>query len=73
MTHFQFAVNDCGVIQFSNFTIFEDNGYDINEKLEQFGVDVYHSCYDKTRWNYKLFDTTTDTAKNTWFRAPGIK
>lgn len=68
---FKFAVNERGVFQFGNLTIFEDNGFTVNETFEDPAVDVYYNCYNKSRWNFKLYDSTTDTAKNTWFRAPG--
>ncbi|KAJ2951526.1 hypothetical protein O0L34_g13677 [Tuta absoluta] len=71
ISEFEVAVNKKGVIQFNNYNIYEDNGYKINEPLALFGVDAYYNCYSSTRWNFKCFNTLTDTAKNTWCRAPG--
>lgn len=68
---FQITVNRAGVIQRLNSTIYEDNGYKVNETLTALGADVYNNCYDATKINYKAFDTVTDTAKNTWCRSPG--
>ncbi|XP_026741742.1 xanthine dehydrogenase/oxidase-like [Trichoplusia ni] len=68
---FEVAVNHSGQIQKIDLSIYEDNGYKINETLSALGVDVFNNCYDATRFNYKLFDTITDTAKNSWCRSPG--
>lgn len=43
----------------------------VNEKLTIFSVQSYDNCYNRSRWNYKNFDVLTDTAKNSWLRAPG--
>lgn len=67
----QVAVNHSGQIQKIDLSIYEDNGYKINETLSALGVDVFNNCYDATKFNYKLFDTITDTAKNSWCRSPG--
>lgn len=52
--------------------MYEDNGFTVNEKLQFFAVENYSNAYNGSRWNYKNFSTITDTAKNTWFRAPGM-
>ncbi|XP_041981242.1 xanthine dehydrogenase-like [Aricia agestis] len=69
--NFEMAVDAKGVIQYNNFSSYSDNGYIVNEPLINLGLDVYNNCYDKTRWNYKAFNTLTDTASNTWCRSPG--
>lgn len=51
--------------------MYEDNGYKTNETLTALGSDVYYNCYDSAKFNYKSFDTITETAKNTWCRSPG--
>ncbi|KAJ2951519.1 hypothetical protein O0L34_g13669 [Tuta absoluta] len=71
VSEFEVAVNKQGVIQYNNYNIYEDNGYKVNEPLGLFGVDAYYNCYSNSRWNFKSFNTLTDTAKNTWCRAPG--
>ncbi|CAH2233051.1 jg18400 [Pararge aegeria aegeria] len=48
-----------------------DNGYVYNEPLMQFGIDVYYNCYRKERWDHTGYNATTDTASNSWVRAPG--
>ncbi|CAB3227920.1 unnamed protein product [Arctia plantaginis] len=68
---YEVAVNKSGVIQYINETMYEDNGYKRNEILSTLGTGVYNNCYDATKFNYKVFDTITETAKNSWCRAPG--
>ncbi|XP_041981245.1 xanthine dehydrogenase/oxidase-like [Aricia agestis] len=68
---FEAGVNKEGVIQFINFVLYSDNGYIYNENLSDLGKDVYYNCYDQAPWNYTCFNTLTDTASNTWCRAPG--
>ncbi|XP_060804033.1 uncharacterized protein LOC106135750 isoform X2 [Amyelois transitella] len=67
---FEVAINNDGVIQYMDFNIFEDNGYTVNEQLAILGAKIYNTCYDGSTWNFKCYDCTTDTAKNTWCRSP---
>lgn len=64
-------MNNAGVIQRLDTTMYEDNGYTINETLTALGAGVYNNCYDATKMNYKAYDTVTDLPKNTWCRSPG--
>lgn len=48
-----------------------DNGYVIDEVFTDGVLKMYNNCYDKARWNFKVYTVTTDTASNTPFRAPG--
>lgn len=73
MSFFQAGVNKYGIIQYVNHDVYEDNGYERNEIISDFGVIEYNNCYNDTIWNYKCIDTITDTAKNTWARSPGEK
>ncbi|XP_045499718.1 xanthine dehydrogenase 1-like [Colias croceus] len=68
---YEVAVNSQGVIQYNNMELYEDNGYVVNEPLTLFGVDIFFNCYDKSPWNFKVYDTVTDTTSNTWCRSPG--
>ncbi|XP_075976856.1 uncharacterized protein LOC142977054 [Anticarsia gemmatalis] len=68
---YEVGVDSSGTIQYMDYTIFEDNGYKLNELLILVVDTVYSNCYDVTRWNYKSFNVFTDTAKNTLVRAPG--
>lgn len=70
--NFQTGVNSSGVIQYLNVNMYEDNGYKINEIIPLLGLEVYNNCYYSKRWNYSCFNGITDTAKNTFCRAPGI-
>ncbi|XP_072949588.1 xanthine dehydrogenase/oxidase-like [Epargyreus clarus] len=68
---YEIAVNKSGVIQYVNYNLYEDNGYVFSEPLILYTLDVYYNCYNNKRWNYKAFNSTTDTASNTWCRSPG--
>ncbi|XP_038212504.1 xanthine dehydrogenase 1-like [Zerene cesonia] len=70
-TSFEVGVNAQGVIQYNNYNLYEDNGYIIDEPLTMLGVDVFYNCYDKAAWNYKSYDTVTDSTSHTWCRSPG--
>ncbi|KAG6462340.1 hypothetical protein O3G_MSEX013200 [Manduca sexta] len=54
-----------------NYDLYEDNGYTINEQFIQVIVGSYSNCYDSSSWNFRCFDVTTDTPKNSWCRSPG--
>ncbi|XP_049875013.1 xanthine dehydrogenase-like [Pectinophora gossypiella] len=69
-TDYEVGVNIAGAVQYLNMNLYEDNGFDIDELLSMLGIDAYYNCYDNSRWNYKCFNSTTDTAKNTWCRSP---
>ncbi|XP_026741864.1 xanthine dehydrogenase-like [Trichoplusia ni] len=70
-SNFEAGVNKYGIIQYVNHDVYEDNGYERNEIISDFGVIEYNNCYNDTIWNHKCIDTITDTAKNTWARSPG--
>ncbi|KAG6464941.1 hypothetical protein O3G_MSEX014825 [Manduca sexta] len=70
-TEFEVAVNSAGEIQYMDYSLYEDNGHMFNEKLSLVVIDSYNNCYDTSKWNIECYDTLTDTAKNTWCRAPG--
>ncbi|XP_075976974.1 xanthine dehydrogenase/oxidase-like isoform X2 [Anticarsia gemmatalis] len=71
VVNFDADINNSGVIQSINFNLYEDNGYKTNEQFTLLGTGAYNNAYKKSRWNYKSYDSITDTAKNTWARAPG--
>ncbi|XP_031766920.2 aldehyde oxidase 1-like [Galleria mellonella] len=68
---YEAGVNATGIIQYLNYNTYEGNGYTINETLSMLGAGVFNNCYNKTRWNFKGYDVTTDLAKNTFCRSPG--
>ncbi|XP_063894693.1 xanthine dehydrogenase/oxidase [Helicoverpa armigera] len=67
---YEVSVNKSGVIQSLNTIIYEDNGYKVSETLTALTADVYYNCYIATAMNFKSYDITTDTHKNTWCRSP---
>ncbi|XP_022827163.1 xanthine dehydrogenase 1-like [Spodoptera litura] len=71
VTDYEVAVNSSGILQYVNLFAYTDNGYKINEPIAFYAADVYFNCYDGTKFNYKSYNTITDTAKNTYCRAPG--
>ncbi|KAJ8719321.1 hypothetical protein PYW08_011496 [Mythimna loreyi] len=68
---FETGVDKFGVIQYINYRVFEDNGYKKNEQFTVLGEGQFYNAYNKARWTYTSYDSTTDTAKNTWARSPG--
>ncbi|CAG4933298.1 unnamed protein product [Parnassius apollo] len=70
-TEFEVGVNAGGVIQYLNCNLYTDNGYILNEPLIMLGTSVNNNCYDLSTWNFKSFNTVTDTASNSWCRSPG--
>ncbi|KAJ8719323.1 hypothetical protein PYW08_011498 [Mythimna loreyi] len=72
ITEFEAGVNNSGTIQYINYSIYEDAGYMINGNLINFiSIGQYNNAYNRSRWSYKSFNSVTDSAKNTWVRAPG--
>ncbi|XP_026741583.1 xanthine dehydrogenase/oxidase-like isoform X2 [Trichoplusia ni] len=70
-TTFEAAVNSSGQLQYLNAELYEDNGYKTNEMVSTIGMDVYNNCYDKSKINFKYYDSITDMPKNTFCRSPG--
>ncbi|XP_045452021.1 LOW QUALITY PROTEIN: xanthine dehydrogenase-like [Melitaea cinxia] len=70
-SNFEIGVDRNGKIQYLNHSLYNDNGYVINEPLMMFGVELYSNVYNNEAWNHKSFNTVTDTPSNTWVRSPG--
>ncbi|XP_073945873.1 aldehyde oxidase 1-like [Choristoneura fumiferana] len=70
-TEYEVAVDATGRVQYCNENVYMDNGYVVDEPFSLFTLDAYNNCYEKARWNFKVFTVTTDTASNTWCRSPG--
>lgn len=64
-------MNSSGKIQYLECHIYEDNGYVASDSVNAFVMSGLKNCYDNRRWQYKIFDVLTDTASNTYARAPG--
>lgn len=67
----QVATDARGKVQYCNENIYMDNGYVVSEVINEGALVMYNNCYDESRWDCKLYNVTTDTASNTWCRAPG--
>ncbi|XP_061717702.1 xanthine dehydrogenase-like [Cydia pomonella] len=70
-TEYEVAVDATGKIQYCNENLYMDHGYVVDEPLFLATLDVFNNCYEKARFDYKVFNVTTDTASNTWCRSPG--
>ncbi|XP_045484579.1 xanthine dehydrogenase 1-like isoform X1 [Pieris rapae] len=70
-TNFEVSVNSAGRIQYNKYDLFEDNGYIVGEPIAIFSTDAFNNCYDKSSWDFKLYNAITDTPSNTWCRSPG--
>lgn len=70
---YQAGVNAVGEIQYLNLSVYQDEGYSPNEAPLTFGgVTRYiKSGYNDSHWNIVGYGVRTDTASNTWCRAPG--
>ncbi|XP_047998098.1 probable aldehyde oxidase 4 [Leguminivora glycinivorella] len=71
-TDFEVAVDATGRIQYCNENLYTDNGYVLDEPLFMGTFDVYNNCYEKARFDYKVFNVITDTASNSWCRSPAF-
>lgn len=65
------GVNDAGEIQFLNGSIYQDDGHAPNDSA--IGATIHHvtNAYSPDRWNITGYGVKTDSAANTWCRAPG--
>ncbi|CAH2090017.1 unnamed protein product [Euphydryas editha] len=70
-SNFEIGVNRNGKVQYLNHSIYDDNGYVLNEPLMMFGVDLYSNVYNNEAWTHRSLNTLTDTPSNTWVRSPG--
>ncbi|CAH2982952.1 unnamed protein product [Chilo suppressalis] len=64
------GVNKKGEIQYAISKLYEDNGYAVTEIVAVLGIDACVNVYKKLWWDYACYNSTTDTAKNTYCRAP---
>ncbi|XP_052749009.1 uncharacterized protein LOC113513039 [Galleria mellonella] len=71
-SEYELAVNNVGVIQYFEYHIYVDNGYVYSDSVVTYIPPSLKSCYDNRRWQSKIFNVTTDTASNTYARAPGF-
>ncbi|KAK9512029.1 hypothetical protein O3M35_000556 [Rhynocoris fuscipes] len=68
---YEVGVNDQGEIQYLNANIYEDDGHITNDA--SVGTTFHHikNVYNASTWNLKGYSVITDTACNSWCRAPG--
>lgn len=65
-------VDDRGRIQYLNNEIWQDFGHSLNESVVPLTTKWFLNCYDTKYWNYNAWAVLTDSASNTFCRAPGI-
>lgn len=65
-------VDDEGRIQYLNNEIWQDFGHSLNESVVPLTTKWFLNCYDTKYWNYNAWAVLTDSASNTFCRAPGI-
>lgn len=53
------------------FSFYQDCGYIFNEVIAPITVEHVRNCYNAKRWKIEANSVATDTASNTWCRAPG--
>lgn len=70
---YEVAVNDDGIIQFLNSTIYSDCGKGGNEYIIGELFEMYTKNYINDSWHVVLNNAKTDTPAGTWCRAPGKK
>ncbi|CAH1401638.1 unnamed protein product [Nezara viridula] len=70
-SNYEVGVDDNGVIQYFKGAIYQDDGYCPNDS--SIGATIHHlrNVYNSSRWDITGYGVTTDSACNTWCRAPG--
>ncbi|KAJ3622741.1 hypothetical protein MTP99_019023 [Tenebrio molitor] len=68
---YEVGVDDKGVVQYLNSTLYTDVGAVINEDTTMEVIDRFAANYDSDTYNVQINKAVTDTHTNTWTRAPG--
>nr|BAR64771.1 aldehyde oxidase [Ostrinia furnacalis] len=68
---YELGVDDEGVIQYLNLSYYMDCGFNFNDTAGSAISDVMALMYQSSTWTVKGYSVLTDTAGNTWCRAPG--
>jgi CO/xanthine dehydrogenase Mo-binding subunit len=68
--YFQVGTDNDGKIQYMKTDVYENAGCHWNEPVSAFTVEHMKSCYDSSTWAVAGFTVLTDTASNTYCRAP---
>ncbi|XP_014254822.1 xanthine dehydrogenase-like [Cimex lectularius] len=68
---YEVGVNSEGEIQYLNSSIYQDDGHGPNDS--SIGATIHHikNVYDASVWKITGYGVKTDSASNTWCRAPG--
>ncbi|XP_073980913.1 xanthine dehydrogenase-like isoform X2 [Rhodnius prolixus] len=68
---YEAGVNDLGEIQYLNANIYQNDGHCSNDPAIQETFHHVINGYNPSTWNLKGYGVKTDSASNTWCRAPG--
>ncbi|KAI8432028.1 hypothetical protein MSG28_004552 [Choristoneura fumiferana] len=68
--NFEAGVNLEGGIQHMKLSFYQDCGHIFNEVIAPITVEHVRNCYNAKRWKIEANSVATDTASNTWCRAP---
>ncbi|CAG9122421.1 unnamed protein product [Plutella xylostella] len=68
---YEVGVDDNGVIQYCDFSLYEDLGWIINELFLELGLTSVGNCYNKLRWDFTAYNVRTDKVRSCWMRSPG--
>ncbi|XP_068627637.1 uncharacterized protein [Battus philenor] len=67
---YEVGINNEGEIQYLKNTFYQDNGHSWNDTVTSLVYKHFYNCYDFKRWYIEANSYITDTAGNTWCRAP---
>ncbi|KAF6204370.1 hypothetical protein GE061_002711 [Apolygus lucorum] len=65
------GVSETGEIQYLNASVYQDDGSSPNDPAVGGTMQHMINIYDKSTWNVKAYDVLTESAGNTYCRAPG--
>jgi xanthine dehydrogenase/oxidase len=68
---FQVGVDDKGKIEYLKAKFIQDSGCNLNDSPLQSAVQHFNNCYESSKFKVESQQIRTDTASNTWCRAPG--
>jgi hypothetical protein len=70
LQYFQVGTDDDGKIQYLKTDVYENAGCHWNDPVSSLTIEHIKNCYDTSAWAVTGFSVRTDTASNTYCRAP---
>ncbi|CAB3359550.1 Hypothetical predicted protein [Cloeon dipterum] len=68
---YEVGVDEKGKIEYLQAKFFQDSGCNLNDSPLRSTREHFNNCYDSTKFKVESQQIRTDTASNTWCRAPG--